>query len=1727
MAEKISNRIFAIFKKEDLEKLNWINDKIEKGANAGAHTGYMHQSFSEGDITLGSISFTQAVISSTDLLGVTKSLGKTAERFITGASGLLDLAYVDIKIYRSLTDGKELTTYKNQLELSDGLTLLSGGITFTGALIGATTTLFPVAVALAVAGGAYYVYQTNSENEKITLDKFTDGYEKTAMNAFANAQWDAEDKVHYRLLNVSQGGAQTLRWVIGAIEGEQVVNPTSNRITQITPNNYGQMSLDYTYSEGAFEGNVGLRTQTGDKILNEYHLKFIYDYPALIFRNLREWKKTGKADIVSAYIHALEQLNPVVVVNPKNPVQAKRIADVGEDWIKLRTWLVMEYLLNTAIQRHGDVGNNLSDVINRINTDSPIAEQIYKSLIQRVQTIRSEYGIDIDAPLEVRDLLSNQSFMQHSNEAREAHQLTFAGDQIDIEISGSSRHDVLVGRSKSDTLLGREGNDFLFGGKGDDHLKGGSGRNLLNGGEGRDFYYFDTADGDFDDTIIDSDGKGKIIIDGESLLGHFFDPKAGAVNVWTAKIGAYDWQAVLTDSGDLILHTLQGNHRISIPGWKAMGDRGLEIILREYNSTINSSVNMTLLGDWRTRIMGEEYIPDDVDRKHYGKYDWNHWYKRNPDGAIDTPYGVAEKDFDDVINGMRTKVNKLKIDGFGGDDALGGSEGNDYIYGGEGRDLIVGAGGKDLLDGGAGDDFIFSNYRLYASERLLPDERWKMPDNGIEEKFAGRTWGVYKTSAGHWRVSGIYQQTDDAGDEGDSLFGGSGNDWIYGSNLGDYIYGDRNFDRSLPGISQHGNDEIYGLGGNDQIEGNGGDDTIFGDGFIDVNFMEYVNPKNHGDDILAGGYGDDHIFGGGNNDTIFGDDGNDYLYGDQGFGDFSASQLDYLPNEFQGIDTIRGGAGHDRIMGGGNDDYLYGGLGNDQIWGDYGNHEAAKRAFGDDEIWGDEGEDTLHGGYGTDTIHGGAHDDRIWGGAGTDFLYGDAGNDIMIGDGDFSPAGQEATDYMDGGDGNDIMFGGGGGEDTLRGGTGNDQMYGNTSENTGADGINYLYGNEGEDKLWGAGNTDHIFGGEDNDQITGYAGDDQLYGEEGDDRIYGDESQSSWRNPYTITGEDRIFGGAGNDYLDGGNGDDKVYGDEGNDIVLGYFGDDYLSGGDGNDDVAGGAGDDYVYGDDGNDIVRGDWPVASLDADPNAGGADHLFGGRGDDQMDGGYGDDELHGDEGNDLLYANAGNDMLFGGEGNDELNAVSGTNRLFGDEGNDILRSGAGNDYLNGGLGNDVYYFKRDFGHDVIDNNDRLKDRFDYIHFLETRRDEVEILREYDNLVIRTLDGAHQVTVFRHFSEVEPWHFINAIRFADDDRWYPPHYLVNHPPEVVQPLANLAVKADSDIGGQITLDAISDPDGETLVYQLTLSDGIALPEWLQFDAQTGAISGHAPADSSLLHLRLTGTDHAGESAFTDFTLQVNAAPKVAHSLEPHRAVEGQDFSFQLPSDTFVDPESDPLNLQLLQGNGETLPDWLHFDAASGTVSGHAPVGAPDLSLSLIATDPLGNQAHADFSLALTEPPQSVKTSWRGGTVHGKDGDDQLIGSNFNDRLFGEDGNDYLKAKFGNDVLDGGRGDDRMEGDWGNDEYHYRAGDGHDTIHDSHGKDTLILDGIRQGDTHFLLRGNDLVLEFAHDGGSVVIENHTGHGRIEHFRFADVNLDHHAVDDLLRQLGNHQHGVM
>ena len=296
MANKVANTIYAIFKREEWEKV----------ANIYSHNGYANQSYKEGDVVLGNISNAQVVINTMDVTRVSKVFGSTVEHVVKKTSGPLDLIYVAIKVVRYSTDGKQLTTFDNQLELSDGLSILSGGVALAGAAGVAIAT--PIALGLAVAGAAYYIYQSKDENEKITFDKFIHGYERTAMDAFINANWDPEDKGTYHLLNVSQGGAQTLRWVISAIENLKSVNPDHDFITQITPNNYGKKSLDYVYSEGLYENIKGLRGNNGDAILNEYHIKFIYSYPDAILRDMKDWEKNGEDDKVSAHLATRENL---------------------------------------------------------------------------------------------------------------------------------------------------------------------------------------------------------------------------------------------------------------------------------------------------------------------------------------------------------------------------------------------------------------------------------------------------------------------------------------------------------------------------------------------------------------------------------------------------------------------------------------------------------------------------------------------------------------------------------------------------------------------------------------------------------------------------------------------------------------------------------------------------------------------------------------------------------------------------------------------------------------------------------------------------------------------------------------------------------------------------------------------------------------------------------------------------------------------------------------------------------------------------------------------------------------------------------------------------------------------------------------------------------------------------------------------------------------------------
>jgi len=71
--------------------------------------------------------------------------------------------------------------------------------------------------------------------------------------------------------------------------------------------------------------------------------------------------------------------------------------------------------------------------------------------------------------------------------------------------------------------------------------------------------------------------------------------------------------------------------------------------------------------------------------------------------------------------------------------------------------------------------------------------------------------------------------------------------------------------------------------------------------------------------------------------------------------------------------------------------------------------------------------------------------------------------------------------------------------------------------------------------------------------------------------------------------------------------------------------------------------------------------------------------------------------------------------------------------------------------------------------------------------------------------------------------------------------------------------------------------------------------------------------------------------------------------------------------SDAFVDPEGQQLSFAATTADGQALPSWLHFDAATGTFSGtptNDDVGA--LSLQVTATDQAGLSVSQTFNLAV-----------------------------------------------------------------------------------------------------------------------------------------------------------------
>ena len=871
--------------------------------------------------------------------------------------------------------------------------------------------------------------------------------------------------------------------------------------------------------------------------------------------------------------------------------------------------------------------------------------------------------------------------------------------------------------------------------------------------------------------------------------------------------------------------------------------------------------------------------------------------------------GVAEANFADVIY---ASSGNDKMFGFGGNDALGGGAGNDEIDGGDGDDMIAGGTGNDSIKGGAGNDYIFSSGILGAPQRSRPTDSWS-PPTGKPVKTSGPTWGVYVTQEANGDLVGIWDgiagwSTSAASTDGDYIDGGAGNDTIIASWADDYIQGGE------------GADKIDGLAGNDVIEGGAGDDLIRADGITKVGYFESVDGANHGNDFIDGGEGSDNIEGGGGADQLFGGTGRDRLIGDSSS---PTDSLSYLGLEHHGADYLDGEDGDDYLEGGGKADTLFGGMGNDVLWGDT-SASFITQASDNLLIW---GSDFLYGEEGDDYVMGGGGDDWLYGGAGNDSLSGDESNAGLMGQ-------YNGSDYLDGGDGNDYLLGGGK-DDTLFGGAGNDTLVGDdllsivAAEFQGSD---YLDGEDGDDNLSGNGGDDVLVGGAGNDVLDGGTGADFLDGDDGTDYLSGGGEA------------DKLIGGSGNDYLDGGAGADYMEGGEGTDTYV-------------VDDV----GDVIVE----LDILTGA-AVPTIDRVESL--VSYTLGANLDNLVLTGTNALNGTGNALNNVLQGNSGANVLDGGEGDDRLEAGAGTDILLGGSGNDKLDGGAGADTMIGGSGDD-FYIVDDPLDSIIEvageGNDYVQTSVSFTLNANVERlgasgtSSIDLTGNalanglFGNLASNVLVGGAGNDFLQGGAGNDVYLFNRGDGVDTIDNT-----------DVLQDTANITVPAANDVlrfgAGIAESDIIGFRTGSSIYLQIKNStDQIFIANY--FDAPLASTAG----GTVIVDRKIDRVEFANGAVWDQALLETvvaraaaNRPPTVGAGVPELLARPGSVFSFTVPTDTIVDPDSwDTITYSVAMANGAALPAWLTFDPATRTLSGIATTSDIGLlSLVLWGTDVYGS---------------------------------------------------------------------------------------------------------------------------------------------------------------------------
>ena len=173
--------------------------------------------------------------------------------------------------------------------------------------------------------------------------------------------------------------------------------------------------------------------------------------------------------------------------------------------------------------------------------------------------------------------------------------------------------------------------------------------------------------------------------------------------------------------------------------------------------------------------------------------------------------------------------------------------------------------------------------------------------------------------------------------------------------------------------------------------------------------------------------------------------------------------------------------------------------------------------------------------------------------------------------------------------------------------------------------------------------------------------------------------------------------------------------------------------------------------------------------------------------------------------------------------------------------------------------------------------------------------------------------------------------------------------------------------------------------IYDTAANDTLLLGGTAYSDhSAASALAATSLASVSLLGGAIATTDTLGVRAFNgsywgdwlSLAVTVTAAaavaapPVVAAQISNQTWVGGKAISLALPTATFRDPQGQALKYTAYLSNGQALPGWLSFNAATDAFSGTAPITAQTLGITVTATDTSGLSASDIFSVTVLGAP-------------------------------------------------------------------------------------------------------------------------------------------------------------